>query len=126
MKQNLKYYLKDKLSKKELELVPSSFDMVGDIMIFSEFPKELAKKEKLIGNIILQNYPHVKTILKKTKKYSGRFRLPKLKLVAGENRKETTHKENDVFVKLDVENVYFSPRMSSERKRISQLIRPNE
>ena len=126
MKHNLKYHLKDKLSEKELKSAPSSFDVVGDILIFSDFPKELAKKEKLIGNIILQNYPHVKTILKKTKKYSGRFRLPKLKLIAGEDRKETMHKENDVFVKLDVEKVYFSPRMSSERKRISQLVKPNE
>ncbi|MBI2652913.1 class I SAM-dependent methyltransferase family protein, partial [Candidatus Woesearchaeota archaeon] len=46
MKQNLKYYLKNKLTNKELKLVPSSFDVVGDILIFSEFPKELAKKEK--------------------------------------------------------------------------------
>ena len=126
MKKNLKYYLKDKLAKKELELVPSSFDVVGDIMIFSEFPKELIKKEKLIGSIILENYHNIKTILKKTKKYSGRFRTPKLKAIAGENRKETVCRENGVLIKLDVEKVYFSPRMSSERKRIAELVKPNE
>ena len=126
MKQNLKYYLKNKLSKKELELVPTSFDIVGDILIFSEFPKELVKKEKLIGKTILETYHHVKTILKKTKKYSGKFRLPKLKLIAGEDKKETTHKENNVFIKLNVEKVYFSPRMSTERKRIAELVKPNE
>ena len=126
MKKNLKYYLKDKLTKKELELVPSSFDVVGDIMIFSEFPKELIKKEKLIGSIILENYSNIKTILKKTKKYSGKFRTPKLKVITGEKRKETVCKENNVLIKLDVERVYFSPRMSSERKRISQLVKLNE
>ncbi len=126
MKQNLKYYLKNKLTKKELELVPSSFDIVGNILIFSEFPKELIKKEKIIGQTILKNYHHIKTILKKTKKYSGRFRTPKLKIIAGEKKKETICKENDVFVKLDVEKVYFSPRMSSERKRIAELVKPNE
>ncbi len=126
MKQNLKYYLKNKLTNKELRVVPSSFDVVGDILIFSEFPKELTKKEKIIGETILQNYHHIKTILKKTKKYSGRFRTPKLKVAAGEKRKETTHKENNIFVKLNVEKVYFSPRMSSERKRIADLIKPNE
>ena len=82
MKQNLKFYLKNKLTNKELKLVPSSFDVVGDIMIFSDFPKELAKKEKLICSKILENYHHIKTILKKTKKYSGRFRIPKLKIIA--------------------------------------------
>src|SRR3989338_3634501 len=125
-KRNLKFYLKDKLTAKELKFAPSSFDVVGDILIFSEFPKELVKKEKIIGSIILQNYHHIKTILKKTKKYSGRFRTPKLKVIAGENRKETICKENDVLLKLDVEKVYFSPRMSSERKRIADLTKPNE
>ncbi|HLC60414.1 MAG TPA: class I SAM-dependent methyltransferase family protein [Candidatus Nanoarchaeia archaeon] len=126
MKKNLKYYLKDKLSEKEIRLMPTSFDVVGDILIFSDFPKELSKKEKIIGKTILRTYHHIKTILKKTKKYSGRFRTPKLKIIAGEKRKETTHKENNVFIKLDVEKVYFSARMSSERKRIADLIKPNE
>ena len=120
MKKNLKYHLKNRLSKKELQFVPSSFDVVGDILIFSDFPKELVKREKLIGNAILENYHHIKTILKKTKKYSGKFRTPKLKIIAGEKKKETICKENDVFIKLDVEKVYFSPRMSSERKRIAE------
>ena len=126
MKKNLKFYLKDKLSEKELQFVPTSFDVVGDILIFAEFPKELRKKEKLIGEVILQTYPHIKIVLKKTKKYSGKFRTAKLKIISGEKRKETTHKENNVFLKLNVEKVYFSARMSSERKRISKLIKPNE
>lgn len=126
MKQNLKFYLKNKLSDKELQLVPTSFDVVGDILIFSEFPKGLIKKEKVIGNTILESYHHIKTIIKKTKKYSGKFRLPKLKVIAGEKKKETICRENNVFIKLDVEKVYFSPRMASERKRIAELIKPNE
>ena len=126
MKQNLKYYLKNKLIQKELKFVPSSFDVVGDILIFSEFPEELNKKEKIIGNLILENYPHIKTVLKKTRKYSGKFRTPKLKIIAGERRKETNYRENNILIKLDVEKIYFSPRMSSERKRIAELIQPNE
>jgi len=126
MKKNLKYYLKNKLTPKELKLVPSSFDVVGDILIFSEFPKEFSKKEKIIGDAILENYHNIKTVLKKMKKYSGKFRTPKLKIIAGERRKETIFRENNVFIKIDVEKVYFSPRMSSERKRISSLIKSNE
>lgn len=126
MKQNLEYYLKNKLTQEELKLVPSSFDVVGGILIFSEFPKELTKKEKIIGRIILENYHQIKTVLKKTKKYSGKFRTPKLKVIAGEKRKETVCKENDILIKLDVEKVYFSSRMSSERKRIAGLVKPDE
>jgi len=126
MKKNLKFYLKDKLTEKELLFVPTSFDVVGDIMIFSEFPKELTKREKLIGKTILEAYHHIKTILKKTKKYSGKFRTPKLKVIAGEKRKETVCKENGILLKLNVEKAYYSPRMSSERKRIAELINKNE
>ncbi len=126
MKRNLKYYLKSRLTAKELKLVPSSFDAVGDILIFSEFPKELAKKEKLIGQAILENYHHIKTVLKKTKKYSGRFRTPKLKVIAGEKRKEAIHKENNALIKLDVEKVYFSPRLANDRLRIARQVVPGE
>ncbi|MEK6868609.1 MAG: class I SAM-dependent methyltransferase family protein, partial [Nanoarchaeota archaeon] len=122
----LKDILVEKLTKKELSLVPSSFDMVGNTIIFSDFPKQLSKKEKIIGNEILKNFRHFKSVFKKTKKYSGKFRTPKLKLLAGENNKETMHKENDVKLKLNVENVYFSARLSEERKRIAKKVRKNE
>ena len=126
MANKIKDFLKGKLNKKEISLVPSSFDIVGDIIIFSDFPEELGKKENVIGETILKNFKSIHSVFKKTKKYSGTYRTPKLKLIAGENKKETIHKENNVFIKLDVEKVYFSPRMSSERKRIAELIRPDE
>ena len=126
MKKNLKFLLKNKLSKKEIKLIPSSFDVVGSILIFSDFPKELEKKEKAIGEEILRQFKNIKTVAKKTKKYSGKFRTPRLKIIAGEKTKETIHRENNVSIKLDVEKVYFSPRLSSERKRIFLQMRKNE
>ena len=122
----LKDILGEKLTEKELSLVPSSYDMVGSIIIFSDFPKQLSKKEKIIGNEILKNFWHFKSVFKKTKKYSGKFRTPKLKLLAGNNNKETIHQENNVKLKLNVENVYFSARLSEERKRIAKKVRKNE
>ncbi len=126
MKKNLKFYLKDTLSEKELELMPTSFDVVGDIMIFANFPKGLAKKEKKIAEVILKSYRHVKVVAKKTKQYSGKFRTPKLKVMGGEKRKETVHKENGILLHLNVENVYFSPRSGTERQRIINLVKPKE
>ena len=126
MKKQLQKALKKNLTKKQLQLLPSSYDIVGDILIFSDFPKELSKKEKLIANTLLNLHKNIKVITKKTKKYSGKFRTPKLKIIAGENRKETIHKENNISLKSDVEKVYFSPRLSNERKRINNLIKKNE
>lgn len=122
----LKELLKNKLTKKQLLLLPSSYDITGDILIFSDFPNELKKKEKLIADILLKMHKNVKVICKKTKKYSGKFRLPKLKIIAGERRKEIEHRENGVRLRLNVEKVYFSPRSATERKRIASLVKENE
>ncbi len=121
----LKEALKKKLTKKELFLVTRSYDVVGDIAIV-EIPHGLGKKEKLIGETILKLYKHIKVVCKKVGIHSGRFRLQKLKIIAGENRKETICKENNVQLKLNPEEVYFSVRLSTERKRISKLIRKGE
>lgn len=122
----LKELLKKKLTPKQLNLVPSSFDMVGDLAIFSDIPKELKNKEKLIAEALLKLNKHIRVILKKTKKYSGKFRTPKLKIIAGEKRKETELKENKVRLKLNPEKAYFSVRLATERNRINQLIKPKE
>ena len=122
----LKALLKNKLTKKQLELVPSSFDIVGEIAIFSDFPKELKSKEKIIANTLIKNTKNIKTVAKKIKMYSGTFRTPKLKIIAGKKTKETIHKENNVQAKLNVETCYFSPRLSTERLRIANLIKTPE
>ncbi len=122
----LKNILKNKLTKKELNLLPTSFDIVGEILIFSDFPKELEKKEKMIAETLLKEHKNIKTIVKKTKKYSGKYRLPRLKIIAGKRKKETLYKENNIILKLNVEKVYFSPRLANERLRVVKLIKPNE
>ena len=33
-----------KLNKEETKLVPKSFEIIGDILVFANFPKELKKK----------------------------------------------------------------------------------
>ena len=49
MKKNIKYFLRGVLTARELALMPNAFDVVGDIMIFADFPKALEKKEKDIA-----------------------------------------------------------------------------
>ena len=117
--------LKDKLTKEELPLLPKSFDIIGDILIF-ELDKKLEKKEKIIAEAFLKCYKNIKVVAKKTAAISGRYRTRKLKILAGENRKETVHKENNVLIKLDVEKCYFSPRLANERLRIAKLVKPKE
>ena len=115
-----------KLTKKELEMIPKSFDVVGDILIFSAFPKELIKKQKLVGQKVIDELSNVKVVVKKSKIYSGKYRTPKLTIIAGEKRKTTTYKEHGCRFNLDVEKCYFSPRLSTERKRVFNQIKKGE
>lgn len=121
----LKDLLRKKLSEKELINLRASFDTVGSIAIL-EISDELRMQEKFIAQTVLDQNPAIKTVLKKVGKHSGKYRTQKTKFLAGEKTKEATHKENGVLMKLNVEKCYFSPRLSTERMRVAQLVQPNE
>ena len=65
-------------------------------------------------------------VAKKSKRYTGRLRTPKIQIIAGGKRKETIHKENGVQLKLDIEKCYFSARTGTERLRIAKLVKKDE
>ena len=122
----LKDALRSKLTKDELKIVPTSFDVIGNIAMFLDFPKELKKKEKLIAETLMKSNPHIKTVAKKIQYYKGKYRTIRVKIIAGIKTKITTHKESNALAKLDIETCYFSPRLSAERLRVAKLVKQNE
>lgn len=124
-KETLKEILKGKFTDEEIESLKTAYDLVGDIAII-EIDHELEKKDKIIADAIMRTNPTIKTVLKKSGIHKGEFRTQDMIYVLGENRKETIHKENNVMLTLDVEKVYFSPRLSHERKRIYELVKKGE
>jgi tRNA (guanine37-N1)-methyltransferase len=121
----LKQALKGKLTKKEFENLVTSYDIIGDIAII-EIPTKLEKKEKLIAETLLNLHKQIKVVVKKAGIHRGIYRRQKLKILAGEKRKTTEYKENNVRIKLHIEDVYFSPRLATERKRIAELVKSGE
>jgi tRNA (guanine37-N1)-methyltransferase len=117
--------LKDKLTKKELKIIPRSQEIIGDIMIL-EVPKELVKKEKDIARAYLQLNKNIVTVVKKKTNYDGVFRTRKVKHLLGDRKKETTNIENGAKIKLHLEEVYYSARSASERLRIAKLVKKGE
>jgi tRNA (guanine37-N1)-methyltransferase len=122
---SLKELVKENLTLKELEFLKTSYDTIGSIAIV-EIEKELEEKEKFIAEKLLSSNKTIKTVLKKQDKHQGQYRIQKLKFLLGEETKETIHKENGVLVKVNVEEVYFSPRLSNDRKRIASMIKKGE
>ena len=99
-----------------------SYDIIGDIAVFSK----LDKKQNLTAKNLLRLNPNIKTVLLKIKQFSGKYRLPKFKVLAGKKTKETLYKENNARFKVDLEKCYFSPRLGNERLRISDRVKHNE
>ena len=114
----------EKLTKEELELLKTSMDVVGTIAIL-EVPRELEKRSRVIAEALLKSNRQVKTVVRKGK-HGGVFRTQELIHLAGENTKEAVYRENGVVLKVDVEKVYFSPRLSNERLRIMRLVKKGE
>jgi tRNA (guanine37-N1)-methyltransferase len=125
LKGTLKENLSNSLTKEELAFVKTAHDTIGNIAIL-EIPKDLEKREKIIAETLLKVNPQIKTVLKKADIHGGVYRTQKMQYLAGVETKETLYKENNVILKLDVERVYFSVRLSNERKRIMQLVKPGE
>jgi len=125
MKKDLKSILKGKLRSHELDDVIKSYDVIGDTAII-RVPENLKPQNAIIGEAILQTHKHVKTVLRQASAVSGDFRLRQLEWIAGEKKTETLYKEFGCVFRVDLDECYFSPRLSFERMRITRLVQPRE
>lgn len=117
----LKKVLKDKLTDIEISKLYSSFDIIGEIAII-KIPESIEEKKEIIGNSLMDNIKNVKSVFSQSSPVRGEFRIRDLELIAGKDQTITYYKEHGCIFKVDVRNTYFSPRLSTERIRISNLI----
>ena len=121
----LKKTLESILTPKESDELISAFDQVGDIIII-RIPDSLLSKKKIIGEALLEQVKSVKSVFHQSSSVEGEFRTRDLEILAGEDKTETEYKESGCRFMIDVRKVFFSPRLSSERLRIAELISDGE
>jgi len=121
----LKKALESVLSLKESEELISAFDQIGDIIIV-RIPDSLLSKKKIIGETLLNEVKIAKSVFYQASAIKGDFRTRNLEILAGEDNTETEYKEFGCKFTVDVENAFFSPRLSTERERIANLIQEGE
>ncbi|MFH1721691.1 MAG: class I SAM-dependent methyltransferase family protein [Candidatus Altiarchaeota archaeon] len=117
--------LEGKLSDDEAGLVPKSYDLIGDIAIV-EIPEGLEEKKKEIGQSFLDTFPNIKVVAAKTAPVGSEYRTRGVKVIAGENRLDTVHREYGCRYRLDVSKAYFSPRLGTERMRVAKQVKKGE
>lgn len=121
----LKEALKGVLSEEEIKHLYSSFDLIGEIAII-KIPDELLDKRNEIGNAILRSVKHVRSVYMQASPVKDAYRVREVECIAGIDDPVTIYKEHGCKFKVDVARVYFSPRLSTERARISSLVRDGE
>ena len=121
----LKKALENVLTIKESDELISAFDQIGDIIIV-RIPDSLLSKKKIIGEALLNEVKIVRSVFYQASDVEGDFRTRNLEVIAGENNTETEYKEFGCKFIVDVEKAFFSPRLSTERERIANLIQDGE
>ncbi len=105
-------------------LAPRAFDIFGDIAII-KLPHELEPHFNTISDSIVNSNTNIDKVAIDLG-VKGDYRVRKLKMIYGEDNFVATHKENGLTFVLDISKVYFSPRLSMERNRLSKLISNGE
>jgi tRNA (guanine37-N1)-methyltransferase len=121
----LKNILSNILSSDEVSQVYSAFDQIGDIVII-KIPNELMPKKKFIADTILAHVKSAKAVFAQVSPVGGDYRVRNLEFIAGENRTITEYKEHGCRFRVDVAKTYFSPRLSTERLRIANMVGEGE
>jgi len=113
-----------KLPEKYMDELPTSYDIVGKIILI-KLPKVLMKNKEDIGNALLETHKNIQTVCL-IDPISGELRTRTMKIIAGKNQTVTTHTEYGLSFDVDVATTYFSPRLASERKRVATRVKPGE
>jgi tRNA wybutosine-synthesizing protein 2 len=125
VKKLLQENFKDRLSEKELSVLPSSYQKIGDIIILN-LKEELWKYDKEIGRFLLKKIPDTRTVCRRAGSIITEKRKPQIRVIAGDKNIETVQKEHGILYKLDVNEIMFAKGNLNERNRIAKLVTKNE
>ncbi|MGA9142099.1 MAG: class I SAM-dependent methyltransferase family protein [Methanocella sp.] len=103
-------------SVEELIGFAPSYEIIGDIAVTTE------DYDRKVGEAIMVVHSNVKTVLVPVTGVIGEFRVREFKVLCGEDRTTTTHREHGFVFEMDLAKVYFSPRLSTERKRVADQV----
>lgn len=93
-----------------------SFEVIGDIAVVAE------DYDVKVGEAIMEVHENVKTVLVPITPVTGEFRVRHYRVLCGENRTTTIYREHGFAYEMDLDKVYFSPRLSTERKRVVDMV----
>jgi tRNA (guanine37-N1)-methyltransferase len=99
-----------------------TYERLGDIVILDEDDPERARE---IADAVVASDIPVETVVNRASKVKGELRVRDWEVLVGEST-ETVHREYGCEFLLDVAEVYFSPRLATERHRVAEQVEAGE
>ncbi|MFC6952764.1 class I SAM-dependent methyltransferase family protein [Halorubellus litoreus] len=99
-----------------------SYERLGDVVILDEDDDERARE---IADAVVASDLPVGAVLNRASKVKGELRVRDWDVLAGSST-ETVHREYGCEYHLDLAEVYFSPRLATERHRVTSQVDPGE
>ncbi|WP_075936954.1 methyltransferase domain-containing protein [Halosegnis longus] len=99
-----------------------SLERLGRIVILDEDDDGRAQT---IADAVMASSLPVDTVVNRASKIQGELRVREWDVLAG-NGTETVHTEYGTELLLDIAEVYFSPRLATERHRVVEQVTPDE
>ena len=104
--------------------IPSGFEIIGKIAHMN-LKEEYLKYKYVIGELILEKNPSIKTVINKIGKIENIYRTYNMEILSGEENYFVEHKEDSIIFKFDLRKTYWCSRLQNERSRILNLISKN-
>lgn len=117
--------LENDLPPNLLSYLPKAMDIVGSVAIVDISP-EIEAWKRSVGSAVLQVNRNVETVLAKAGLVQGKHRLRRFEVIAGTGETKVVHREYGCTYQLDPTEVYFTPRLSEERRRVAEQVREGE
>ncbi|WP_324662843.1 class I SAM-dependent methyltransferase [Haloarcula sediminis] len=99
-----------------------SYERLGDLVIIDEDDPDRA--QRIADAIVASDLP-VEGVLNRASKVKGTERVRDWEVLAGDTT-EVLHREYGCAFELDLAEVYFSPRLATERHRVVEQVREGE
>ena len=99
-----------------------SYERLGDIVIIDEDDPGRARQ---VAEAIVESDLRAATVVNRASKVSGELRVREWDVLVGDST-ETVHREYGHEFALDIAEVYFSPRLATERHRVVEQVPEGE
>ena len=99
-----------------------SYERLGDVVLLDEDDPDRAVE---IAEAVMASDLPVRTVLNRASKVKGEHRVRDWEVLAGEGT-EVVHREYGCEFALDLAEMYFSPRLATERHRVAEQVQPGE